>query len=112
MMTTSATAPQLSNIQTMILQGIKRREISMSSTALEYRPTKDLPSKERSLASRENERLLSVIKAAAISVDKLKLISDFSKVVDISIIERLVKGDRFDSLTRAEILDELIAASA
>lgn len=111
MTTTTVTVPQLSNIRTMILQSIKEREITMSSTALEYRPTTNLPSKERSQASKENERLLSSIKATAMSVDKLKLISDFSKVVDISVIERLVADDRFDSLTRAEILDQLITAS-
>jgi len=111
-MTTTVTVAQLSNIQSMILQSIKKREISMSSTALEYRPTANLPSKERNQASKKNEELLSSIKATAMSVDKLKLISDFSKVVDISVIEYLIKDDRFDSLTRVEILDELITASA
>jgi len=88
MTTTNVAVPRLSNIQTMILRGIKKRKISMSSIALEYRPTADLSSKERNQA-----------------------FSDFSKVVDISVIERLIADDRFDSLTRAEILDELIAAS-
>ena len=110
-MTTNAAVPQLSDIQTVILQSIKKRKISMSCTALEYRSTKDIPSTELSQASKENERLLSDIKATAISVEKLKLISDFSKVVNISVIEHLIQGDRFDNLTRAEILDELIAAS-
>lgn len=111
MTTNGVTASQLSNIQTVILQGIKQREIRMSSTALEYRSTEDLPSKERRRAYEKNEKLLSSIKAAATSVAKLKLISDFSKVVDISVIERLVSDDKFDHLTRAEILDELISAS-
>ncbi len=110
-MTTTVAVPRLSNIQTMILQSIKKRKIRMSSTALEYRPIASLPSKERSRASKENEKLLLKIKATAMSVDKLKLISNFSKVVDISVIERLLTDDRFDSLSRAEILDELIAAS-
>ena len=110
-MTTNVTVSKLSNIQTVILQSIKKREISMSSIALEYRPTADLPSQERNQASKENKKLLLSIKATAMSVDKLKLISDFSKVVDISIIEHLIADDRFDSLTRAEILDELITAS-
>jgi len=111
MTTTNVAVPQLSNIQTMILQSIKKRKISMSSTALEYRSTTDLPSKERSMASKENKKLLSNIKATALSVEKLKLISDFSKVVDITVIRRLLADDEFDNLSRAEILDELIAAS-
>jgi len=111
MTTTNVAVPQLSNIRTMILQSIKKRKISMSSIALEYRSTANLPSKERSLASKRNERLLSNIKATAVSVDKLKLISDFSKVVDITVIQRLLADDNFDNLSRVEILDELIAAS-
>ncbi len=111
MSTNTVTVYQLSNIQTMILQGIKKREISMSSIALEYRPTEDLPSKERNRASEKNEKLLSSIKATAMSVDKLKLISDFSKVVDITVIQKLIADDKFDNLSRAEILDELITAS-
>lgn len=105
MSTNTVTVYQLSNIQTMILQGIKKREISMSSIALEYRPTE-------TVSSEKNQKLLSSIKATAMSVDKLKLISDFSKVVDITVIQELITDDKFDKLSRAEILDELIAASA
>lgn len=110
MTTTTVTAIPLSNIQRMILQRMKKREISMSSIALAYQP--QAISSGQTKSSKENERLLSDIKATSVSVEKLKLISDFSKVVDSKIIQQLIADDYFDSLTRAEILEELIAASA
>lgn len=110
MTTTSATVIPLSNIQRMILQRMKKREINMSSIALAYQP--QAISSGQTKKSKENERLLSDIKATSISVEKLKLISDFSNVVDTQIIQQLIVDDYFDSLTRAEILEELMAASA
>lgn len=110
MTTTRVIAIPLSNIQRMILQRMKKREISMSSIALAYQP--QAISSGQTKKSKENERLISDIKAASISVEKLKLISDFSNVVDTKIIQHLIVDDYFDSLTRAEILEELMAASA
>ena len=111
MNTAILTDTSLSSIQTMISHSIKIREISMNSNALAYRSVSDLPSSEHGQVSLENAKLLSTIKATLASLDKLTLISDFSKAVDAEVTECLIKGDRFERLTRAEILDELLSAA-
>jgi len=109
MIATIMTVPTLSNIHRMILQCMKEREISMSSIALEYQP--EIVSSGQNRSSKENKKRLSEIKATSASVEKLKLISDFLNVVETDVIQKLIANDRFDKLTRAEILEELITAS-
>jgi len=88
---------------------MKEREISMSRIAREYQP--EVISSGQSRRSKENNKRLSEIKAASASVEKLKLISDFSNVVETGVIQKLIANERFDKLTRADILEELITAS-
>jgi len=106
------TGTSLSDIQGIIMQHIKEREKSMNSTALAYRPLKLESSSTKLQASKENKQVVNAIKACEESVKKLTLISDFSKVVDIKIIEKLITENRFDKMTTTQILDELIAASS
>jgi len=94
------------------MQHIKKQEVSMNHKALAYRPLHiGLSSEERLKVSNKNQEVVKAIKECEESVKKLQLISDFLKVVDTKIINKLMRGNRFDLMSRTEILKELIAAS-
>lgn len=104
--------PSLSNTRSLIMQHIKKQEVCMNHKALAYRPLHiGLSSEERLKVSNKNQEVVKAIKECEESVKKLQLISDFLKVVDTRIIDKLMRGNRFDRMSRTEILEELIAAT-
>lgn len=109
---TRMAGPSLSNTRSLIMQHIKKREVSMNHKALAYCPPQiGLSYKERLKVSNKNQEVVKAIKECEESVKKLQLISDFLKVADTRIINKLMRDNRFDLMSRTEILKELIAAS-
>jgi len=108
---TRMVGPSVSDMHSLILQRAKHRKRRINSNALAYCPIPSSTtetSRKKILAN--NQIIISAIKESHYSLSKLMLIADFIRVANTEIIEKLVLGNRFDTMSKPEILNELVKA--
>lgn len=108
---TRMVGPSVSDVHSLILQRAKHRESRINSNALAYCK---IPSATTGNSLKQiqanNQIVISAIKECHYSLSKLMLIADFIKVANTKAIEKLVVGNRFDKMSKPEILNELVSA--
>ncbi len=99
----------LADIQNLIVHQVKQREFRMNTNALAYRSSHfNNTVRVTKRVVEENKAVVSAINECQLSVSKLVLIADFISVAKPQVVEKLIVNNRFDNMTKVEILDELV----